>query len=138
MPEAVIFQHGGKIHTVYFSNAKAMLPIKLSNGEHHLAVWGRRQHENSEMPIGGWARLPSIHAGKWGLYSPKPVVLPIEKFMKTDYEGRVHWYEIARGQVIQGLLAHNENEYRVYIVTLIPELLDICHDRWPRIVVNKR
>lgn len=138
MPEAVIFQHMGKIQTVYFSNAKAMLPIKLNNGEIHLAVWGRRQHENSEMPMGGWARLPSIHSGKWSLYSPKPVALPIEKFMKTDYEGRVHWYEIARGQIIQGLLAHHENEYRVYIVTLIPELLDVCHDRWPRIAMSRK
>jgi hypothetical protein len=56
--------------------------------------------------------------------------------MKTDYEGRVHWYEVTRGQWIQGLLAHENNEYRVYIVTIIPELLDICHDRWPRIIVR--
>lgn len=136
MPEAVIFQYQNKHYTVYFSQAKAMLPVKRVNGEISLVTWGRRQQENSEMPLGGWARLHSIHEGKWSHYLPKPVRLPIAKFMKTDYEGRVHWYEITKGQWIQGLLAREENEYRVYIVTLIPELLDIGHDRWPRIMVG--
>lgn len=136
MPEAVIFQHQGKTHTVYFARAKALLPVRLANGEVKLVTWGRRQQENSEMPLGGWARLNAIHDGKWSLYLPKPVRLPIDKFMKTDFEGHVHWYEVSKGQYIQGLLAHEENEYRVYIVTIVPELLDICHDRWPRIVVR--
>jgi hypothetical protein len=138
MPEAVIYEHQGKIHTVYFPRPKAMLPVRLANGEVKLAAWGRRQQENSEMPLGGWARLNAIHDGKWSLYLPRPVCLPINKFMKTDYEGHVHWYEIARGQMMQGLLAREGEEYRVYIVTIIPELLDICHDRWPRIIVPKR
>lgn len=136
MPEAVIFQHQGKSHTVYFASTKALLPVRLTTGEVKLVTWGRRQHENSEMPQGGWARLNAIHDGKWSIYLPKPVCLPITKFMKTDFEGRIHWYEVTKGQYIQGLLAHEENEYRVYIVTIIPELLDICHDRWPRIVVK--
>lgn len=136
MPEAVIFHHQAKIHTVYFSRSNALLPVKLANGEIKLVTWGRRQKENSEMPLGGWARLNAIHDGKWSLYSPKPVRLPINKFMKMDYEGHVHWYDIIKGQWIQGLLAHEGDEYRVYIVTIIPELLDICYDRWPRIVVK--
>lgn len=136
MPEAVIYAHHGKVHTVYFAHARALLPVKLANGEIKLVAWGRRQHENSEMPLGGWARLPAIHSGKWGQYLPKPVLLPINKFMKTDYEGKVHWYDVSKGQWIQGLLAQNEQEYRVYIVTIIPELLDVCHDRWPRIIVR--
>ena len=136
MPEAVVFQYQGKTYTVYFSRANALLPVKLANGEIKLATWGRRQQENSEMPLGGWARLHAIHDGKWSQYLPKSVLLPINKFMKTDYEGHVHWYEIARGQWIQGLLAHEGDEYRVYIVTITPELLDVCHDRWPRIVLK--
>lgn len=113
-----------------------MLPVQLANGEIKLVTWGRRQHENSEMPLGGWSRLSAIHDGKWSQYIPKPVRLPITKFMKTDYEGRVHWYEVVKGQLLQGLLAREDEEYRVYIVTIVPELLDICHDRWPRIVVR--
>lgn len=134
MPEAVIFKHQGKIHTVYFARPKAVLPVRLTNGEIKLVTWGRRQQENSEMPMGGWSRLDSIHNGKWGAYLPKPVMLPIMRFMKTDYEGKVHWYDIVTGQFVQGLLAHSDNEYRVYIVTIVPELLDVCHDRWPRIM----
>lgn len=136
MPEAVTFQHQGKTHTVYFARAKALLPVYMTTGEVKLVTWGRRQQENSEMPLGGWARLPSIHDGKWSLYTPKPVRLAINKFMQTDFEGRIHWYEVTKGQYIQGLIANNEDEYRVYIVTIIPELLDICHERWPRIVAR--
>lgn len=136
MPEAVTFLHQGKLQTVYFAKSNAMLPIKLANGEIRLVKWGRRQHETSEMPLGGWARLESIHNGKWNPYLPKPVKLPIEKFMKMDFEGHTRWYEVIRGQWIQGLLAQEENEYRVYIVTIVPELLDICHDRWPRIMMG--
>lgn len=136
MPEAVVYHHEGKIQTAYFARPNAMLPVKLANDEVRLVQWGRRQHENSEMPLGGWARLNAIHDGKWSQYTPKPVRLPLRKFMKTDYEGNIHWYEVVKGQWVQGLLAHEENEYRVYIVTIIPELLDICHDRWPRIVMR--
>lgn len=136
MPEAVMFSHLGKTHTVYFARAQAMLPVRLASGEVRLAMWGRRQYENSEMPLGGWARLESIHGGKWGQYLPRPVHLPIIKFMKTDYEGKVHWYDMVKGQYVQGVLARCENEFRVYIVTIVPELLDVCHDRWPRIIAR--
>lgn len=134
MPEAVMYYYLGQTQTVYFARPKAFLPVRLTNGEVKLVTWGCRQHENSEMPRGGWARLQSIHDGKWSQYLPKPVCLPISKFMKMDYEGRVHWYEVSKGQYLQGLLAHEKAEYRVYIVTIIPELLDICFDRWPRII----
>ena len=131
-----MYQHQDKKRTIYFSHANAMLPVRLANGEIRLVKWGRRQDENGEMPLGGWARLQSIHDGRWSQYLPKPVRLPIDKFMKTDYESHVHWYEVTRGQCIQGLLAQEENEYRVYIVTIIPELLDVCYDRWPRIIAR--
>lgn len=137
MPEAVIYSYQNKIYTVYFARPYAKLPVKLANNEVKLVTWGRRQQENSEMPLGGWARLEAIHHGKWGMYLPKPVCLPITKFMKTDYEGQIHWYEVVRGQQIQGLLAREQDEYRVYIVTIIPELLDVGYDRWPRIVPNR-
>lgn len=137
MPEAVIYHYQNKLLTHYFAEAKAMLPVKLTNGSVKLVTWGRRQHENSEMPMGGWARLGAIHEGKWSQYLPKPVCLPVHKFMKTDYEGRVHWYEVTKGQFIQGLLAREQEEYRVYIVTIIPALFDINHDRWPRIIVRE-
>ena len=136
MPEAVMYRYLGQIHTVYYARPKSFLPVKLTSGETKLITWGCKQHENSEMPKGGWARLTAIYDGRWSQYLPKPVCLPIIKFMKTDYEGQIHWYEVTKGQYLQGLLAHEGEEYRVYIVTVIPELLDVCFDRWPRIVVR--
>ena len=91
MPEAVMFHYQGKVHTIYFARAHAQLPVRLSDGSIKLVMWGRRQHENSEMPLGGWARLNAIHDGKWSQYIPKSVCLPIAKFMKTDYEGKIHY-----------------------------------------------
>lgn len=137
MAEAVIFDFQGKQYTIYFNQARATLPVKLKNGEVKIVTWGRRESENSEMPLGGWARLASIKSKqnpRWSMYSPKPVQIPISRFMEKDFEGRACWYDIVKGKYIQGLLARHENEYRVYIVTIDPEDLSNCHYRWPHIV----
>jgi hypothetical protein len=137
MPEAVIFHYQNKAYTVFFNQHNAVLPVKLKSGEIKILTWGRRERENSEMPLGGWARLASIKNEKdkrWDIYLPKPVQLPVEKFMEKDYEGRMCWYEVTKGKCIQGLLAHMENEYRVYIVTIDSEELTNCHYRWPHII----
>src|SRR3990167_6476669 len=137
MPEAVMFHFQNKTYTVYFTNAKAMLPVKLKNGESQLVIWGHRECENSEMPLGGWARLASIKEGNhthWNMYLPKPVQIPVTKFMEKNFEGKSCWYEVTKGKYIQGLLAQHGNEYRVYIVTIDPEDLTNCHYRWPNIV----
>ncbi len=139
MPEAVIFNYQNKIHTVSFTQLKAMLPIKLKNGECKLVIWGRREKENSEMPLGGWARLSAIKDEKnqrWNMYSPKPVKILIDKFMERDFEGKSCWYEVTKGKSIQGLLAQHGNEFRLYIVTIDPEDLTNCHYRWPHIITN--
>jgi hypothetical protein len=137
MPEAVTFHFQNKIYTVYFNQAKAMLPLKFKSGEVKLVTWGRREYENSEMPLGGWARLVNLRNEKyqrWNMYFPKAVQLPIDKFMEKDFEGKPCWYEITKGKCIQGLLAKLDNEYRIYIVTIDPEDLMNCHYRWPHII----
>jgi hypothetical protein len=137
MPEAVIFNYQHKVHTVFFSEKNSILPVKLKNGEMKLVTWGRREEENGVMPLGGWARLASVKNEKdkrWHRYLPKPVQIPITKFMEKNFEGRVCWYEITSGKCIQGLLAHENNEYRVYIVTIDPEDLMNNHYRWPHII----
>lgn len=136
MPQAVTFHYLGKPYTVYFSQPRAMLPVKFAREQTRVVSWGRRLNENSEMPLGGWAMLPAIYKGRWNQYSPKPVRLLVEKFMVMDYENHPHWYEVVSGQWIQGLLAHYEQEYRVYIVTFIPERLDLYFHYWPRIMFN--
>ncbi len=137
MAEAVIFSIKDKVYTVYFSQNKSMLPVKLKDGQTKLVTWGRRENENSEMPLGGWARLASIKNDKdqrWRMYQPKPVQIFVEKFMEKDFEGKQCWYEITKGKCIQGLLARFNDEYRVYIVTIDPEDLMNCHYRWPQII----
>lgn len=139
MPEAVKFDYQNKKYAVAFSQANALLPVKLKNGQIHLVVWGRREHENSEMPLGGWARLSSIKNEKdkrWHMYLPKPVQIPVDWFMEKDFEGRSCWYEVTKGKCLQGLLAQEYDEYRVYLVTIDPEDLMINHYRWPNIITR--
>ena len=103
-------------------------------GLRQLLPWGRRRDQKGELPLGGWARLDAIYAGRWDRWFPIPVKLPIRQFMEKDLEGRSHWYDLTRGQWIQGLVARNGHEQRVYVVTVEPELADAVHDRWPRLI----
>lgn len=134
MAEGVMYLYQQQTHTVYFSNPSAMLPVRLVDGQIKLMTWGRRKSQTGELPLGGWAHLQAIYKGKWDIYIPKPIRLPIIKFMEKDFEGNTHWYDVTPGQWIQGLLAHEGDEYRVYIVTITPELHGSCHERWPRIM----
>jgi hypothetical protein len=136
MPEGVMYLYQGQMLTVYFSHPKAQLPLRRADGEIKLATWGRRKIQTGELPLGGWANLSSIYQGKWSLYMPKPIRLPIVKFMKKDFEGCTHWYDVTAGQWVQGLVAQEGEELRVYIVTITPESHTVCHDRWPRIMAG--
>ena len=119
---------------VYFPNPKAMLPVRKKSGSIDLLPWGRRKQQAGELPLGGWARLDSIYAGRWDRWFLIPVKLSIKSFMEKDLEGQSHWYDLTTGQYIQGLLARNKNEQRIYVVTVTPEMSDAVHDRWPRII----
>ena len=132
----VYYKHGGQDVRVYFPNPAAMLPVKRKSGGEELLPWGRRQQQKGVLPLGGWARLESIYAGRWDKWFPVPVKLPIQSFMEKDLEGHTHWYDLTRGQWIQGLVARNNSEQRVYVVTIVPEMEDAVHDRWPRILIK--
>jgi predicted DNA-binding WGR domain protein len=55
--------------------------------------------------------------------------------MEKDFEGQSHWYDLNKGQYLQGLLARDGNEQRIYVVTIEPEVEDShIHNRWPRVV----
>ena len=136
MPEGVMYQYQNQTHTVYFANPKALLPARLANGQIKLLSWGRRTTQPGELPLGGWANLQTIYKGRWDIYIPKPVRIPLIKFMEKDFEGNTHWYDVTNGHWIQGLLAREQNEIRIYIVTITPELHNINHERWPRIMVG--
>jgi len=119
---------------VYFPNPKAQLPVKARNGGISTLVWGRRHQQAGALPLGGWARLDGIYAGHWDRWFPQPVKMPVKSFMEKDLEGHSHWYDLARGQWIQGLVARHRQERRVYVVTIEPELADAIYNRWPRIM----
>ncbi len=130
----VFYLDEGQETRVYFPNPKACLPVKRNNNEIALLPWGRRKEQNGKLPMGGWARLDSIYAGRWDRWFARPVKLPITSFMEKDIEGNSHWFDITEGKWIQGLVARAGYEQRVYVVTIVPEMADAIHERWPRIL----
>ncbi|MBT5229593.1 MAG: hypothetical protein HOM11_04885 [Methylococcales bacterium] len=132
----VFFTHDHEEYRYYFPNPAARLPVILKSGDIQLMPWGRRKKQPGQLPQGGWARLDSIYAGRWDRYSPIPVKLPINQFMEKDYEGTSHWFDITKGKWIQGLIARNEYEQRVYVVTIESEQEDAVHNRWPRVLAG--
>jgi len=132
----VYYTHNEQDVRAYFPNPKAMLPVRQKNGDVCLLPWGRRQEQKGILPLGGWARLDSIYAGRWDRWFPKPVKLNIKSFMEKDIESHSHWFDLTRGQWIQGLIAREGAEQRVYVVTITPEMNDAVHERWPRVLTG--
>ena len=130
----VFYNHKGQDIRVYFPNPKATLPVLTKAHKIELLPWGRRKEQAGQLPMGGWARLDSIYAGRWDKWFPTPVKLPIKQFMEKDIQGNSHWFDLTNGQFIQGLIARDKYEQRVYVVTITPELDDAIHNRWPRIL----
>ena len=130
----VEYTHEGNKLKIYFPDPRAHLPVRTRNGNIRLIPWGRRKKQTGPLPVGGWARLESIEKGQWDRWFPKPVKIIIDQFMEKDIENNSHWFELTKGQCIQGLLARSGNDTRVYVVTIAPEMPDAIHDRWPRII----
>ncbi len=130
----IYFSFEGEELRIYFPNPKAVLPVLRKDGSVVLMPWGRRKEQAGMLPLGGWARLDSIHAGRWDRWFPVPVKLPIKSFMEKDIEGSTRWYDLTKGKYVQGLIAREGSEQRVYVVTVEPERDDAEHERWPRIL----
>ena len=45
--------------------------------------------------------------------------------MEKDISGSSHWFDIAKGQVIQGLVARFKTKQRIYVVTIGPEFYEL-------------
>lgn len=125
-----------KTWAVYFPSPKAALPVLKKDGSVEWVKWGKRKEEEAPgFAPGGWARLDSIKDGKWQRYDPKPVLLPVHSFMEKDAEKVSHWFDLEPTEAIQGLIAVQNNEARVYVVTTdTPREFGYIHDRWPRLV----
>ena len=61
----VKFKHDNKELTVYFPNAKAVLPARLKNHDHTMIKRRRRKDEQGVLPPVGWARHESVLKGVW-------------------------------------------------------------------------
>jgi hypothetical protein len=130
----VYYTHNGQDIRVYFPNPNARLPVREKNGSICLLPWGRRSKQPGHLPLGGWARLDSIYGGRWERWFPVPIKVPVKSFMEKDLEDHSHWYDLTRGKWLQGLVARDRHEQRVYIVTIDPEMENSSHNRWPRIM----
>ena len=129
----VQYSYQGEMKRVYFPNPHALLPVRLKNGDISYLPWGRRETQPGRLPLGGWARHQSIQQGVWNKWFPKPVKIIVDQFMEKDKNSESHWFELTKGQWIQGLLASNGDEKRLYVVTITPILQSAIHDRWPRL-----
>jgi len=129
----VLIRDKGKVIKVYFPNPDAQLPVLKKDGELALVAWGRRKEQQGKLPQGGWARQESIDKGIWDKWSPRPVKIIVDSFMEKDKNRVSHWFDLKQGEWIQGLVAHKDNESRVYVVTIEPEP-DAIHNRWPKIL----
>jgi hypothetical protein len=135
MCRAVHYVHHGRERRVSFTDAAARLPVRTRTGGTRLVAWGRRRHQEGTLPLGGWARIEAVTAGRWDRWFPRPVQIPLLGFTEQDLEGRERSYELVRGQCLQGLLVCDDNRLlRVYVVTVEPEVEDAIHLRWPRVM----
>lgn len=137
MCDAVRFQLGQEILSVNFTQPAARLPVRMRDGSVRLFPWGRRSKQPGKLPLGGHASLDAIHSGAWDRFFPKPVKIPHLAFMEKDFENRSNWYDngMPTARFIQGLLAREGAEVRVYIVVLKPGAeVSYYHETWPRIV----
>ncbi len=125
--------NGEEVRT-YFPNPKASLPVRKRDGTTELLPWGRRKAQLGKLPLGGWARLESVYEGRWDRWFPVPVKIMVSQFMEKDIEGSSHWFDITAGKWIQGLVAQWDNERRIYVITITPEMEEAVHERWPRVL----
>lgn len=132
---AVRFSHAGVERHSRFDNRNTLLPVSARHGAQVILLpWGRRPGETGELPIGGWAKLTQIQSGLWDKFMPRPVKLPVDHFAERDVAGHLQWFQVTRGQFIQGCVVQIGHERRVYVVTLDCSPTETVFERWPRVV----
>jgi|TARA_B110000908_G_scaffold122506_1_gene143684 hypothetical protein len=134
MSSGVLYHYEAGDRRVYFHNPVASLPIIAKSGDIIHLPWGRRQKQVGALPLGGWARLEGIYKGQWDRWQPMPVKIPASAFMEKSHDGGNHWFDLVKGQCLQGLVARDQYEQRVYIVTIEPEQENAWYYRWPRVI----
>lgn len=134
MSSGVLYCFENRDNRIYFHNPKATLPVITKSKNVIRIPWGRRKQQKGMLPLGGWARLEAIYKGQWDRWQPQPVKIPVKAFMEKSYDGSNHWFDLIKGQCLQGLVANYKHEKRVYVVTIEPEQENAWYYRWPRII----
>ena len=134
MSSGVLFDFEKGDRRMYFHNPLATLPIITKTNNVILMPWGRRRQQEGNLPLGGWARLETIYKKRWDRWQPQPVKIPVKSFMEKSHDGSNHWFDLIKGQCLQGLVASYKYERRVYVVTIEPEQENAWYYRWPRII----
>jgi len=113
------------------------LPVLLRDGRVTWLPWGERHGTQSAFFQGPCARLESIKTGKWARLSPRPVRIPLTRFMERDHKNTPYWVKVDDGACLQGLLASSGNERRIYVVTTeTPPEFQHVQPRWPRVITT--
>ena len=134
MSSGVLYTIEEQDRRIYFHNPLATLPVITKRDNIIMIPWGRRKKQKGMLPLGGWARLEGIYKGQWDRWLPKSVKIPVKSFMEKSHDGSNHWFDLVKGQCLQGLVASNKYEQRVYVVTIEPEQEYAWYYRWPRII----
>lgn len=134
MNSGVLYTFENNDRRVYFHNPIATLPIITKTNNLILMPRERRKQQQGKLPLGGWARLETIYKGQWDRWQPQPVKIPVKTFMEKSHDDSNHWFDLVKGQCLQGLVARNQHEQRVYIVTIKPAQENAWYYRWPRII----
>ena len=122
-------------HGVYFTNAKAKLPVKRKlNDKSELITWGRRKYEGGKLPFGGCVDLDNYDSKAWNAWFPKKVIIPISCFVEQDIEGQSKCFNLTKGKWMQALLVRSDYEKRVYVITIKPNIKNSIILRWPKIL----
>jgi hypothetical protein len=139
------YVRAGERVSVYFDTPGAELPVRTRGGVVQFLPWGARREtyltdDNTpgyllKFPIGGWASLESIRNNEWRPFEPQPVRIAASRFVQLDAMLGPCYFELERGEFIQGLLARITEYRRVYVVT-VPAPAEHADKwrEWPRIV----
>lgn len=111
------------------------LPVLRRDGSVQWLPWGGRHGIETLFFQGPCARLESLRAGKWKRFSPRPVKIPLTRYMERDAKGKPYWVKVEPGQYLQGVVATWGEAQRVYVVTIeSPEAYRHVQDRWARVI----
>ena len=131
-----------KARKLYFVGENPALPVLLEDSTQVEWIrWGRKKHEKTNSPQGGWARATTVEAGDWSVYQPRRAVAIVERFFQGErasgLRGRrlSQWVFVPKGQGIECLVIGEGEERRAYVVTTTPPAkFKGLADRWPMLI----